>query len=270
LFVVVFGLPLPALGASVSAQSYADSGAVDSGAEEQILKLLNGARQQHGLAPLALDGRLTVAARKHSRRMAERAELSHQLPGEPPLQDRIAAENLAADRAGENVGLDQNAVSAHEGLMNSPPHRRDILDPEYNAVGIAVVRRGKDIYVTEDFARRLPQLSEPQAEAAAQQAIEQYVRLRRFPAPVRRPQPQLQRIACDMARKDAVSGKAAARFPGVRTVFAWSAGDPVVLPRAMDPILSSGLPGGYSLAACFAPSVSHPGGFYWLVMVSYW
>jgi Cysteine-rich secretory protein family len=216
-----------------------------------------------------LDSRLSDAARKHSELMAQRGTLSHQFPGEPPLQVRFADENLASDREGENVALDQNAVSAHEGLMHSPPHRRNILDPEYNTVGIGVVRRGANIYVTEDFARRLPQLSEPQAEAAVQKAIDRRVRSRGFSSPIRRAQPQLRRIACNMARNDTVNDSAVSRLPGVRTVFAWTAGDPAVLPSAMDRILSSGMSGGYSLGACLAPSVSHPGGLYWLVMVSY-
>ena len=250
---------------ALRAQSYA----LETSAEEQLVALINQARQREGLAPLAVDLRLTSAARRHSELMAQRAELAHQLPRERPLEQRFAAEKLPSDREGENLALNENAASAHEGLMHSPPHRRNILDPDYNAVGVGVVRRGYQIYVTEDFARRLPILSETQAEAAVQNAVNAYMSSHGLPPPGRRPQPQLRRLACEMAHQDAVDGRAALGLPAARTVFTWTAGNPAVLPKAMDQILSPGITGGYSLGACFAPSVTHPGGLYWLVMVSY-
>ncbi len=241
----------------------------DDDAEAQLVALINQARQENRLPPLAVDPRLTQAARKHTQRMLQHAALSHRFPDEPPLQDRVAAEGLRSDHAGENVAFDQTAASAHEELMDSPPHRRNILDPGYNAVGVGVIRQGENIWVTEDFARRLPEMSEPQAEAAVQTAIDAYERAQGFAAPARRLQPELRRMACDMALNDVVDGSPAARLPRVRTVFAWTAGDPAKLPKAIDRLLSSGLPAGYALEACVAPSVSHPGGVYWIVMVSY-
>ncbi len=241
----------------------------DSAGEAQIVELINQARAAHGLSPLETDGRLTSAARKHTALMVQQSTLAHQFPGEPLPQDRIAAEGLASDQQGENVDHNQTIAGAHDALMHSPPHRANILDPEYNAVGVGVIRRGADIWVTEDFARRLPQLSEPQAEAAVQNAITHYQRAPGFPAPVRKPMEQLRRMACDMALNDALDMAPASRLPGVHGVFAWTAGDPGKLPRGADSVLGWALAGGYSLGACFAPSVSHPGGLYWLVMVSY-
>lgn len=245
------------------------SGHSDSDAEAELVDLINESRRQQGLAPLAVDPRLTQAARKHSELMAARGAISHRFADEPAIPARFAAENFPSDRQGENVALDQDAGSAHRELMHSPPHRENILDPDYNAIGVGVIRSGRDIYVTEDFARRLPEMSEPQAEAAVRGALDRYARVRGFPRPVSKPQPQLRRIACDMALDDALNGQAAAQLPRVRDVFAWTAADPAKLPRAIDKLLAGGLPSGYSLGACFAPSVSHPGGIYWIVIISY-
>ncbi len=247
----------------------AHSGHIDSDAEAELVDLINGSRQQQGLAPLTVDPRLTQAARIHSQLMASRGALSHRFPDEPPIPNRFAAENFPSDRQGENVALDQDADSAHRGLMHSAPHRENILDPEYNVVGVGVVRSGHDIYVTEDFARRLPEMSEPQAESAVRSAIAQFERAHGFAVPARRPQPQLRRIACDMALNDSLDARAASQLPQVREVFTWTSGDPAKLPGAVDRMLSEGLSSGYSLGACFAPSVSHPGGIYWIVIVSY-
>jgi uncharacterized protein YkwD len=35
--------------------------------------------------------------------------------------------------------------------MHSPHHRENLLNPDYNVAGFAVVRNGNTIYVTEDF-----------------------------------------------------------------------------------------------------------------------
>lgn len=269
---LILAMLLASCGGSAHAQASAQgepTGRLDSEGEAQIVELINQARAAHGLSPLETDSRLTNAARKHTQLMVQQSTLAHQLPGEPLPQDRIAAEGLASDQQAENVDLNQTIAGAHDALMRSPPHRANILNPEYNAVGVGVIRRGADIWVTEDFARRLPQLSEPQAEAAAQSAITQYQRAHGFSAPVRQPMPQLRRLACDMALNDALNMAPASRLPGVHGVFAWTAGDPGKLPQGVDRVLGPALAGGYSLGACFAPSVSHPGGLYWLVMVSY-
>jgi uncharacterized protein YkwD len=236
--------------------------------EAELVQLINQARSEQGLQPLTVDERLTRAARKHTALMAQHAALSHQFEGEPPPQTRISNEQLASDREGENVDLDESIPSAHEALMHSPLHRRSILDPDFNVVGVGVLRVGENIYVTEDFARKLPDLSEPQAEANVQAAIEKYARSRGLPVPARRSRAQLRHVACDMALNDALDSRAAAQLPGVHEVFAWTTGDPAKLPNGIDKMVSP-QPSGYSLGACFAPSVSHPGGVYWIVMVTY-
>ena len=234
-----------------------------------MVVLINQARAQQGLQPLAVDDRLTQAARKHTAMMVKNHSLAHQVPGEPPPQTRISNEGMPSDAEAENVVLDQTVAGAHDSLMHSPPHRANILNPDYNAIGVGVIRSGDNLWVTEDFARRLPQMSEPQAEAAVQTAIEQWERAHGFSAPPRKEQTKLRRIACDMALNDSLDLTPASRLPGVHDVFAWTAGNPSTLPKGVDRVLSGGLRGGYSLGACFAPSVSHPGGIYWLVLVGY-
>jgi uncharacterized protein YkwD len=241
----------------------------DTAGEAQLVALINQARSEHGLQPLTVDERLTRAARKHTVLIAQHAQLSHRFEGEPALQIRFSNENLPSDRQSENLALNSlDVASAHDGLMHSPPHRQTILDPAFNVVGVGVVRSGEDIYVTEDFARKLPEYSEPQAEASAQEAIEQYAKAHKFLAPARKPQLQLRHMACTMALSDALNGNDALRLPGVHGVLAWTADDPAQLPKGIAQVLSPQT-SGYSLGACFAPSVSHPGGVYWIVMVTY-
>ena len=201
--------------------------------------------------------------------MAQHSLVSHQLDDEAPLQNRIAEENVRADEVSENIAFsNRGVIDAQEGLMHSPPHRRAILSTQYDAIGIGVLRAGDAIYVTEDFARRLPEYSEPQAEAAVQAAIAQYAKTNRIHAPALKQQPELRRMACSMSQRDKLDGWDALHLPGVHGVLAWTATDPAVLPKGIAQVLSPQVSED-ALGACFAPSVSHPGGVYWIVMVTY-
>ena len=259
---------LSMLATSLSQTSPAPAAHFDPTGEAQLVTLTNQARAEQGLPPLKVDDRLTQAARKHSEVMAQHGQLSHDFDGEPPLQIRIANQNLPADRVSENLAYGNRTIEvAHDGLMHSPPHRAAILSSEYDFVGVGVLRVGDEIYVTEDFAHKLPEYSESEAEAVVEGAFAKYAKSRGFPPPTRRPQVQLRQTACAMARNDALDSDSLRR-PGVRGVLAWTAADPAILPKGVAQVL---LPeeSGYSLGACFAPSVSHPGGVYWLVMVTY-
>jgi len=138
--------------ATVPRPPHAVSAPYDSQAERLLLDLANQARAEAGLAPLQSDEGVTRAARKHSALMASQKRLSHDLPGEPALPQRLAATStLQFSAEGENVGLAPSAAEVHRGFMHSPHHRENLLNPDYNVAGFAVVRNGNTIYVTEDF-----------------------------------------------------------------------------------------------------------------------
>ena len=241
----------------------------ESGEAQRLLSLINQERAKQGVAPLEMNDRLSQAAQKHSQLMAQSDTLQHQFDGEPPLTLRLSDENVRSDHDGENIALDSDLEVAHAMLMQSPPHRANILSPQFNQVGIGIARSEDLIYVTEDFAHVLPNYSEPEADAAAQQAINDYARSQRFPIPVRKPRTQLAHMACDMALADKLDGEKAKEIPGVSVAVAWTAADLGRLPDNLKKSMAQPLVAGYSLGVCFAPSVSHPGGVYWLILVIY-
>jgi len=256
-------LPVALLAASSVAQQF------DSAGEKRLVELINQERAREGIPPLAVDERLTQAARKHTQLMVIHDKPSHQLGEEQPLQVRVADEGLRSDRQAENVGLEMDVAGGHAMLMNSPPHRANILSPNYNAVGIGVILIGDKLYITEDFAHRLPDYSDAEADAALQRAIADYARDHRFPAPPRKAQPDLHDMACHMAVIDALDTGTPRSIPGVHRVMAWTAPEVEQLPEGLKPLLGQPLPNGYSLGVCFATSPSHPGGMYWIVMVTF-
>ncbi len=124
-------------------------------AEQQIFRLTNEARKDAGVEPLQWNEQAAVAARAHAKLMAQNQALSHQFSGEPPLHERLGATGLRFDAAAENVADAASADEAHEALMNSPPHRQNLLNPKYNSLGIGVAQNGGQIYVTQDFAHSI-------------------------------------------------------------------------------------------------------------------
>jgi hypothetical protein len=81
---------------------------------------------------------------------------------------------------------------------------------------------------------------------------------------LRKPQLQLQSLACNLAQTHALDAPALQGIPGVRDIVAWASTNLKELPANATAAVSQPLPPGYSLATCPAP-----GGIYWIVMVTY-
>ncbi|MBN2207546.1 MAG: hypothetical protein JW742_09090, partial [Candidatus Aminicenantes bacterium] len=142
--------------------------------EARLFALLNSERESRGLAPLAASPELTALAREHSRGMAETGVLSHLSPSGKTLGTRLAESALFYALGGENVAFSETYVPEfmHKALMDSPAHRSEILRPEYNKVGIGVVRAaGKGYYLTESFLLSAPPVPTVEAEAKLKRRI---------------------------------------------------------------------------------------------------
>jgi len=127
-------------------------------AELAMLEMINRERARAGLNPLRFDERLAAVAREHSRDMLLNHFFAHVSPTRGDLAARIARAGLteSARAFTENIAANRSLREAHEGLMNSPGHRRNIMDPLAESAGIGIVRRGDDLLVTQNFARRSP------------------------------------------------------------------------------------------------------------------
>jgi len=140
-------------------------------AEQYLLTAANQERAAQGLPALHLDAALSEASAFHAEQMAEHDDISHQFPNEPDLEDRGANAGAHFSLIAENVGEAPTSVIIHNLWMNSPPHRANLLDPEVNAIGIAVVERDGELYAVEDFASTVQTLSLDQQESAVAQTL---------------------------------------------------------------------------------------------------
>lgn len=121
-------------------------------AEQALLELVNQERVQAGLKPLTLDAELQAVARDHSRDMWLKGYFSHTNPdGQGPF-DRMQAAGVSYTYAGENLALAPSVAIAHAGLMRSPDHRANILEPKFGRLGIGIISAGAEgLMVTQNF-----------------------------------------------------------------------------------------------------------------------
>lgn len=135
-----------------------------------LFNAANRDRAAAGLRAFQWDANLADAARTHAQAMAQRNTLSHQFPGEPPLQDRAREAGARFSMIAENVAEGPNTAGLHVQWMNSAAHRSNLLDPELNSIGISVMQRGGMLFAVEDFSVGVPQLTleEQEGEVRAQ------------------------------------------------------------------------------------------------------
>jgi uncharacterized protein YkwD len=120
--------------------------------EAKMLELVNQERVQRGLLPLKADPELTQLARAHSSDMFARGYFAHITPeGKSPF-DRMNDAHVQYTTAGENLALAHSLSIAHNGLMNSPGHRANILNPSFGRVGIGILDGGfYGLMVSQEF-----------------------------------------------------------------------------------------------------------------------
>jgi uncharacterized protein YkwD len=125
---------------------------VDAANEDAMLKLLNQERTSRGLSALTLNPQARIVARSYSARMFAEGFFSHVDPdGKNPF-DRLRAAGVQFGSAGENLALTPTLELAHQGLMNSPGHRANILSEHYHKVGIGIMNGGPHgLMVTQAF-----------------------------------------------------------------------------------------------------------------------
>jgi len=110
--------------------------------EKQMFDLVNQERAKRGLKTLKWSDSLRDVGRAHCLDMFERAYFSHYTPEGLSPFDRIDRANIDYFAAGENLAYAPSVAIAHQGLMDSPGHRENILREEFGTLGVGVVDGG--------------------------------------------------------------------------------------------------------------------------------
>ena len=130
----------------------------------QLLDLTNQARSEQGLGPLHWDPALAAAAEQHNEAMRGQPDLSHQYPDEAPLVQRASRNGAHFAAIAENIAMGPSVPAIQREWLHSVPHRANIFDPRMDSIGIAVTRRGGDLYATEDFSHAVESIQPADAE----------------------------------------------------------------------------------------------------------
>ncbi|HEX4382840.1 MAG TPA: CAP domain-containing protein [Myxococcales bacterium] len=137
----------------------------------RVEALINQLRAGRGLPQLQRDAELDEVAAGHSKEMARTRTFAHVLASDGSLGDRLKAKGWAYRSAGENIGLSEDAVSAHEAIVSSPAHLSNLLDPRHRRLGLGAVKGptadgGEGLYLTEVLASPIVGAKDPVAAVA--------------------------------------------------------------------------------------------------------
>jgi len=167
LVVLAVGLSWPATERACAAagQLAVQTGASIPAAAQQLFTLANQVRAAEGVGPLKWDQALGTAALVHCKRMVAEGPIAHRYEGEADLTVRARNAGAHFSLIEENVAFGSYAATIHQGWLDSPGHRANLLNSQVDSVGIAVVSGGGALYAVADYARAVPVLGREQVEA---------------------------------------------------------------------------------------------------------
>ncbi len=137
--------------------------------ERLMLDLINDERTSRGLDPVTLELRLNESAEVHSDWMLDADVFSHTGDGGSSAGERMEdagftfsgswtwGENIAWQSERGAPGLEDDVANLHTALMNSPGHRANILNANFEVIGIGIevgnYNGWNAVMVTQNFAR---------------------------------------------------------------------------------------------------------------------
>jgi len=109
-------------------------------ASTDILNQTNASRSASSIAPLTLNATLNQAALLKAQDMLADNYFAHTAPDGTKPWAFLKQAGYSYQAAGENLAMDfTNATSVHTAFMNSPSHTKNIMNPKYTEMGIAVI-----------------------------------------------------------------------------------------------------------------------------------
>ncbi|RYX82294.1 hypothetical protein EON83_20085 [bacterium] len=149
--------------------------------EQYMARRINEERAAYRLSQLTSHALLAAVARAHSAEMRDLNYFAHESPtrhlhtpanryvyayGHEPgfLSENVAWRRVETwtEMHGIRIGSNNAAGTitqedvevSHQGLMDSPGHRANILEPSIELQGVGIVARGRELWVTQLFSRR--------------------------------------------------------------------------------------------------------------------
>ena len=116
----------------------------------QVLQLVNQERAKAGLSAYTTNSSLTSAANLRAKEIAQ--SFSHTRPNGTSFSTALQQYNISYRTAGENIAYGQKTPQeVVTGWMNSTGHRANILNSNFNKIGIGVYQSNGTYYWTQEF-----------------------------------------------------------------------------------------------------------------------
>lgn len=125
--------------------------------QQQVVELVNVERAKHGLKPVVAKQDLTNVAQLKANDMYQNRYFSHTSPTYGSPFDMMRKYGISYSAAGENIAMGQKtAAQVMQDWMNSPGHRANILNANYNEIGVGAYNSysGYGYIWVQEFARR--------------------------------------------------------------------------------------------------------------------
>lgn len=128
------------------------------GVEFASFSLVNAEREGLGEATVSRNDKVAKVAREYSEKMRDEGFFSHVAPDGLTLRQRLESAGVEFASAAENLAKVTNsadpAAFAHTLLMAQPKHRENILDPEYELLGVGATKLDGTVWITQIFIHR--------------------------------------------------------------------------------------------------------------------
>ncbi|MBI5947388.1 MAG: hypothetical protein HY875_04545 [Chloroflexi bacterium] len=147
------GEPVGTLPAAIQLSS---APAPDTARAAALLADMNAARVEAGLAALTSDDLLVEVALVRARDLVARHYFDHYGPDGGSAFSELGLRGVRYGLAGENLARNnypgpRSATVAFDGLMASPGHRANILEPRFRAAGVVAIADGAMWYYVTVF-----------------------------------------------------------------------------------------------------------------------
>ncbi|MFW6287756.1 MAG: CAP domain-containing protein [bacterium] len=106
--------------------------------ESQLINLINRERRRYDLPDLEEDIELSRVARVKAQDMIDNNYFSHNSPTYGSPFDMINEYDIDYQYAGENLAKNMSVEQAHQSLMDSSGHRKNILSPDFTHLGVGI------------------------------------------------------------------------------------------------------------------------------------
>jgi uncharacterized protein YkwD len=118
---------------------------VAADAVQSVLVNINAVRAKAGCGPLTLNKALMATAESHARNMAEDNFFGHRDKSGKGFPSRVRAKGYRLSLAAENIAAGQKTPEkAVQAWLDSPSHRKNIMNCRFRETGIAMVYQPDD------------------------------------------------------------------------------------------------------------------------------